>query len=236
MASSRQCCDCDAWESGRRQPMRDTIGARCPFPALATRFSLPRGQNIFHQGDAVAGLYSLASGMVAQERVDADGCLTILRILQPGALFPCSGLLGDGPHETAARALTDISGCFVPMERLIPALRDDPDITLALLRMSAAELREDEQMIFRLCSSDLPQRVLGALMTWADEMGAPQDNGDITVTLPVSWRDVAAMVGTGPEVISRLLRRLSKAGHISFQGRKVTLHPAATKRTTPTYC
>lgn len=209
--------------------MRDVLGSRCPFPQLANRVTIGRGETLYHQGDRVSGSFSLASGMVALERVDENGALVILKILQPGAFFPCSNLLGEALHETSARALTDVTGCFVPVERLSAALREDPSVSMALLRLSSAEIREHEETIFRLYSTDLPDRVLTALMTLADEMGAREINGDITLTLPISWRDMAAMVGTGPEVISRLLRRLSNAGRISFRGRQVTLHHAAGK-------
>ncbi|MDO8607181.1 MAG: Crp/Fnr family transcriptional regulator [Phaeospirillum sp.] len=236
MVSSGNCRNCDAWATRQRQPIRDILGSRCPFPQLSSRFSVGRGQNLFHQGDRVGGSFSLASGMVALERVDVNGALVILKILQPGAFFPCANLLGESRHETSARALSDVTGCFVPVERLTTALREDPAIGIALLKLSSAEIRENEETIFRLYSTDLPDRVLTALMTLADEMGAREDNGDITLTLPISWRDMAAMVGTGPEVISRLLRRLSDAGRISFRGRKVTLHHAAARPAADRYC
>ena len=229
MAQSDHCPGCTAWASRQRQPLRDVLGNRCPFPQLATRLFVSRGEHLYHQGDRIRGGFSISKGMVALERVDANGILVILKILQPGTFFPCSNLLEDGLYETSARALSDVSGCFVPAERLNGALRRDPDVALALLRLSAAEIRDHENTIFRLYSTDLPDRVLTTLAALADEMGAREANGDVTLTLPISWRDMAAMVGTGPEVISRLLRRLSNAGRLSFHGRNVTLHAAWAK-------
>ncbi|WP_231849023.1 Crp/Fnr family transcriptional regulator [Paramagnetospirillum magneticum] len=213
--------------------MRDVLGKRCPFPTLSSRFSLAKGKNLYHQGDLVGGAYSLATGMVALERVDEDGDLVILKILHPGSFFPCANMLGGNFHESAARALTDISGCFVPAERLTTALHDDPSVGLALLKLSAAEIRENEDAIFRLCSADLPDRVLSTLSALAAETGGHESNGDLSLDLPMSWRDLAAMVGTGPEVISRLLRRLADAGHLSFQGRHVTLHAQGSRPAAP---
>ena len=226
MASSSNCRDCSPWPTRPRQPAGKGPGADGPFPQFANRFTIARGQHLYHQGDPVSGGFSTAGGMVALERVDENGVLVILKILQPGAFFPCSNLLGDVPHETSARALTDVSGSFVPIGRLTAALREDPSVGMTLLRLSSAEIRENEETIFRLYSSDLPDRVLAALMTLADETGDKDANGDVTLTLPISWRDMAAMVGTGPEVISRLLRRLANAGRLSFHGRRVTLHHA----------
>lgn len=236
MAVSDICCGCAAWDTKTREPMRGVLGRRCPFPRLSSRVSIPKGQSLYHQGDRVAGAFSLASGMVALERVDEDGDLVILKILHAGAFFPCADVLGDGFHESSARALSDVTGCFVPVERLNIALRDDPDVGRALLKLSSAEIHENEETIFRLCSTDLPERVLAALAMLANEMGETDGDGNVTLTLPMSWRDLAAMVGTGPEVISRLLRRLADTGRLSFRGRTVTLHRTATRTGAEAYC
>lgn len=230
MATSMHCCGCDTWAKPRREPMRSILGNRCPFPRLSAKLNVKRGTRLFHQGDAIAGAYSLSTGMVALERVDEDGELVILKILHPGAFFPCSGLLENGAHESSARALTDVAACFVSAERLQTAVRDDPEVPLALLKLSAAEIRENEDTIFRLCSADLPDRVVGALTSLAREVGGRTPEGELCMDLPLSWRDLAAMVGTGPEVISRLLRRLTEAGRLSFSGRHVVLHDADARR------
>ncbi|EME68264.1 cAMP-binding protein [Paramagnetospirillum caucaseum] len=236
MGVLKTCCGCDAWSSPRREPMREALGRRCPFPTLSSKISLAKGGHLYHQGDRVGGAYSLGTGMVALERVDEDGDLVILKILHPGAFFPCASLLDDGVHESSARALTDVTGCFVPADRLNTALHEDPAIGLALLRLSSAEIRENEDAIFRLCSTDLPDRVLSTLTSLAAETGGRDANGDLSLTLPISWRDLAAMVGTGPEVISRLLRRLAHSGRLSFHGRHVTLHAAPPRHGTPFTC
>jgi CRP/FNR family transcriptional regulator len=224
MGVVKTCGGCDAWQSERRRPVREAVGQHCPFPSLSAKISVPKGKCLFHQGDRVTGAFSLGTGMVALERVDEDGSMVILKILHPGSFFPCANLLDDGVHESSARALTDVTGCFVPAERLKHALLEDPNFSMALLKLSSAEIRENEDAIFRLCSSDLPDRVLSTLESLAAESGRRDANGDLSMTLPMSWRDLAAMVGTGPEVISRLLRRLAVAGRLSFRGRQVTLH------------
>ncbi|CAA7627912.1 cAMP-binding protein [Candidatus Terasakiella magnetica] len=212
--------------------MRQVLGERCPFPRLSSKVRVAKGDNLYHQGDRVRGAFSLSSGMVALERVGEDGDLVILKVLQAGAFFPCADLMHDGLHTTTARALTDITACFVPSDRLKSAIKDDHALTLALLKLNSVETRENEEAIFNLCSVELPDRVLAVLTTLAIEIGHRDANGDLRVTLPMAWRDLAAMVGTGPEVISRQLRRLASAGRLSFKQRHVVLHaPHAPKAT-----
>lgn len=193
----------------------------CPLSRGLAELAFPKGRHVFHQGDAVRGAYSLTSGLVALERVDENGEMVILRLLRPGALFPSADLFADGQHGTGARALTDAVACFVPLDRLDAALAQ-PLVRKALLRSGCEEARQSEEAIFRLCAGDLAERILALLHDLtADTPAAP--DGTRSLTLPLSWRDIAAMVGTSPEVLSRTLRRLAEDGRLAFNGRYVTL-------------
>lgn len=224
MSVMTNCVRCTAWQSPRRTPMREILGDQCPFSKLKTRLSISKNQNLYHQGDTVGGLYSLSEGLVALERVDENGELVILKVLHPGALFPGVDLFGNALHKNGARALTDVKACFVPSERLAAALKDTPSLSLALLRQNSAEVGESEDAIFNLCGNPLPKRVLAALTALATEVGTMNADGSIVFDLPMYWRDFAAMVGTGPETISRLLRRLKSDGWLTIRNRKVILH------------
>ncbi|CUW37540.1 putative cAMP-binding protein [Magnetospirillum sp. XM-1] len=183
-----------------------------------------RGSRLFHEGDQITGVFKLVGGLVALERVDEDGNLIILKILRPGALFPCSGLLCDGLHNLAARAITDISTQFIPMDRIVEAIRNDPSIGLGLIKLSATEIQENENAIFRMCTVGLSERVLDILTILAEELGDRDSDGDLHLTLPMAWSDVAAMVGSGPEVMSRILRVLAKGGRLSFKRRHIIIY------------
>lgn len=208
----------------------------CPLARGVADLDFVRGDHLFHQGDPVRGAFSLTVGLVALERVDPEGDMVILRLLRPGALFPCADLFADGVHGTSARALTDTAACFVPLERLNTAL-SDAAIRGAVLRQGSIEARDEEDTIFRLCAADLADRILAVLEQLAAEVEIAAD-GTRSLTLPLSWRDIAAMVGTSPEVLSRTLRRLSDQGRLAFTGRRVTLaaailaepHPPARRR------
>ncbi|MBC7908843.1 MAG: Crp/Fnr family transcriptional regulator [Rhodospirillaceae bacterium] len=180
-----------------------------------------RGHNLFHQGDPVRGGFSLTAGLVALERVNEDGEMVILKVLRGGAFFPCADLFTDGLHAAGARALTDVSTCFIPTDRLMASMAD-PAIRALILRRGGEEARESENVIFRLCVADLSERIMAVLRQFA-ETEHRNDDGSLVLTLPLSWRDVAAMVGTSPEVLSRTLRKLAETGRLSFNGRRVTL-------------
>ncbi|MGE5476502.1 MAG: Crp/Fnr family transcriptional regulator [Bacteroidales bacterium] len=191
--------------------------------SAVAELAFAKGRHLFHQGDMVRGAYSLSAGLVALERVDENGEMVIIRLLRPGALFPCADLFADGVHGTGARALSNVETCFIPLERLNASL-SRPEVRNALLRHGCDEARQSENTIFRLCAGHLAERVLALLVELATDTPAAAD-GTRSLTLPLSWRDVAAMVGTSPEVLSRTLRRMADDGRLAFNGRYITLAP-----------
>lgn len=220
--------DCERLQHRRATRHRPSIGGcdcGCPFPNTIAELAFAKGQHLFHQGDAVRGAFSLTSGLVALERVDEDGQWAILKLVTPGGFFPCADLFADGPHGTTGRALTDVTACFVPAERLLSALAE-PGLRRSVMRRSGEEARASEDAIFRLCSGDLAERLLAILDALAD---IGEGEGEV-FHMPLSWRDVAAMIGTSPEVISRLLKRLAEAGRLTVSGRQVRLGPGGEAR------
>ena len=208
---------------GHRPAISQGADCGCILSRAVAKLAFEKGRKLFHQGDRVRGAYSLTSGLVAIERVDEDGEFVILRLLRPGTLFPCADLFADGQHGTAARALTDAEVCFIPLERLEAAMAE-PAVRTALMRASSEEARQHENTIFRLCANDLAERILDILREFAMEQDVAPD-GTQSIKLPLQWRDIAAMVGTSPEVLSRTLRRLVEERRLTFSGRYVTLAP-----------
>jgi CRP/FNR family transcriptional regulator len=222
MGALGQClCAAELW---RAAGLSEDSWKGCPFPTAVRNLRFGRGEHLYHQGDPVEGAFSLLSGLVVHERVDENGELVILRLLSPGSLFPYSGLFGPSAHHSSARALSAVTVCFVPTAALVGAVAANPRLGLALLQRGCEELRHNEDAIFRLCCNGVPERLMAVLESLAERMGERLSGGDVALTLPVSWRELAAMVGSGPEVVSRQLRRLSGEGRLSYRGHRVVLH------------
>ena len=56
-----------------------------------------------------------------------------------------------------------------------------------------------------------------------DRFGRVEDNGDITIDLPLSRQDIAVMLGTRPETIARAVRSLEDNAIAKFTGRVVSV-------------
>jgi len=223
----KECCYATAshsksWVRKRHDFFPDV---HCPLSSSLRRYHFEKNDRLYHQGDSTKGVFTLTSGLVALERVGLEGETVILRILHPGAFFSVSDLFADATYSATARAVTSVEACFIPAEDVQAALAQ-PDLRKEILQALALYSKEDEDSIFRLCSSDLSSRLMAVLVDLADSEGADLD-GPVSLQMPVTWQDVSSMVGSSPEVISRTLRKLRLSGRIEMRGRQVTIYPQA---------
>lgn len=173
---------------------------------------------VFHQADPVEAVYYLDSGMVALERVDDDGNLTIFRVLGPGSLFAWSDLLGGGQHRNSAQTLVPSAVAAIPRKAFLATMRREPALAALLFHQAAMQLGEYEEHILRLCTLEVPDRLYSTLRSFADA-GAAEEDGVLEVSVPLLKRDLAAYIGTSPEGISRGIRRLEEKAVAEFQGK-----------------
>jgi CRP-like cAMP-binding protein len=198
---------------------RDLFPHECATPIRYRRRSY-----VYHQGTAVAGIYCLVRGMVALERVDEDGRMAMFGITRPGALLAWNDLVDAGTHRNSAQALTGCELVVIRGERFRAALRDDERLLTLLMQQTAAQASAYEEHILRLSTLDVQDRLYSTLCALAGS--DVDDEGAVEVSTPLLKRDLAAMVGTSPETISRSLRRLEELEVAEFTDRSTfRLHP-----------
>ncbi|MGE5503192.1 MAG: Crp/Fnr family transcriptional regulator [Actinomycetota bacterium] len=202
-------------------------GPCCRFAGRMTLARAARKGFLFHEGDPVKGAFILLTGILAMERLTERGDLVIVRLVRPGELFPYVDPTAAEAHASTARALGDVTACFLSGERLAEAMREAPRFSLAMVRLGSTLMRQSEDSVMRLCSSEFSDLVVAELEALALHLGRRNPDGDWVFTLPMPWRDFAALVGITPESLSRLLKRLGKAGRIQVRGHEVTIAPAA---------
>ncbi|GEM_PF-2917222 len=177
---------------------------------------------LFHQGDACRGIYYLQSGMASLQRVDDQGAFIIFGLIKPGGFFSWSDVLGRGLHRNSAQAVGVAKATFVPREAFLEAMRRDPQAFSDTMEQASREMQDYEDTIFRLCTADVPERLYWTLRRLA---GAERSHGKaIEFKSPVLKRELAAMIGTSPEGISRGIRRLEELNIARFTGRTIWLN------------
>ena len=162
----------------------------------------------------------LHTGRLKIFRLSADGSEQLIRVLGPGDFAGETSVFTGQRPDDYATALDECQLCVFRHDDLEALIRTHPEIGLRLLARVSARLSDAEHRLNSLTSRDVESRLADYLL------GLPSSwrGGIATVTLPLAKKDVASLLDTTPESLSRALKSLAGQGLIVIgAGRSVSI-------------
>lgn len=190
--------------------------------AKTTRAYQP-GQIIYSQGDSTKGIYCIESGTVAVRKMDADGGSKILRLAHAGQTLGYADFFGGKGYNGSAEALDDCTVCLVDADALRGLLDNNPSLGLKFLTRVSGDLRNADNAGMQQSLYTVRVRLAHLLLTLKDRYGRATEDGTITITLPMTRQDIAALLGARPETIYRTIQHMETDGVVSFEGHDVVI-------------
>lgn len=179
---------------------------------------LGRGETIFFEGDEGNGFYVVIEGRVKIYKMSLQGKEHILHIFGEGEPFGEVPVFHGQPFPATAEALVATRVLFFPRKAFVQIVTQSPSIALNMLAMLSMRLRRFASQIESLSLKEVPARLASYLLYLSEEQGG----GDI-VELEISKGQLASLLGTIPETLSRILGKMSEEGLIEVQGRTIRL-------------
>jgi CRP/FNR family transcriptional regulator len=177
-----------------------------------------KGETIFFEGDEADGFYLLSSGQIKVFKMNPMGKEHILHIFGPGEPVGEVPVFSRQPFPASAEAIVNSTTFFFPRKDFVALIEKNPFIALNMLAVLSHRLRQFATQIENLSLKEVPARLAGYLLYTAVEQGA-----DDVVRLPVSKGQLASLLGTIPETLSRIFARMSEDGLIRVEGRSITI-------------
>lgn len=177
-----------------------------------------RGQSIFFEGDEGSGFYMVESGKVKIFKVSPAGKEHILHIFGPGEPFGEVPVFHGQPFPATAEALVATTCIYFPRDRFIQLVEGNPAIALNMLAVLSMRLRRFAGQIESLSLKEVPARLANYLLYLSEE----QHNTD-QVKLDIAKGQLASLLGTIPETLSRIFSKMTEAGFIRVNGRVIDL-------------
>ena len=177
-----------------------------------------KGRIIFSEGDDGNGFYVVADGKVKIFKVSMDGKEQILHIYGPGAPFGEVAVFAGRKFPANAETLIKSHLLFFPRSAFVELISKNPSLSLNMLAMLSMRLRQFAMQVENLSLKEVPGRLASYLVYLTRE----QEKGH-EVNLPVSKGQLASLLGTIPETLSRIFTKMSNKGLISVQGRRIEL-------------
>lgn len=175
-----------------------------------------KGEAIFAEGKKAEGFFVVCSGRVKVYKVSFDGREQILHVFDAGNILGEVPVFAGGAYPAHAEALTDVKALFIPRNAFIGLLQEDSGLALAMLAVLSRKLRHFTALVESLSLKEVAGR-LASYLLYLKERNPAAD----TVDLDLSKTQLAAVLGTIPETLSRIFSKMVAAGLIEMQGRAI---------------
>ena len=165
----------------------------------------PKGTEVFVAGDPAKSFLLVLEGAVKVYMLSPDGREHILHLVEPGEIVAEAAVFAQGTYPASAMATEDATVARFFRDRLVALMREDPELSLAMIAGLSRRLREFVLTIEDLSLRDVTARLARYLL----------DNAKAGVCkLPGTKTQLAAQLGTVLEPLSRSFRRLRDEGLI----------------------
>lgn len=209
------------------QPLFASL-SRAECTALVDRSvcrTIRRGEALFREGEPCRGLYLVVEGVVRTYRANRDGQEQVFGVFAAGASLGEVSLFDEGPYLASARVVDDGRVLFLPFGEVQALYHTHPQVAHAVVHELGERVRSLTALVDQLALQDVPTRVAGAVLRYAEKNGAIGSGA--TFRLPRTQEELAAELGTTREGVSRALRNLRASGTIGQRGSRIRILDAA---------
>ena len=208
----------------RRVPIFGALNEDClqRVAAIMIEKSYSRKSIVFHEGDHGDTLYIIKGGRIKIAKVAIDGREKTLTILQPGDFFGEMAIFDNMPRSATAEAIDNDVRLFglnkKDFERLI---HEYPSIALRIMKDLTRRIRQINQQVEDLAFKDVHGRVSSTLHQLLET--EEQISGQTLSRLRMTHQDLANMVGSSRETVTRALNRLQNEGIIAISHQQIQI-------------
>jgi CRP/FNR family transcriptional regulator, cyclic AMP receptor protein len=199
------------------------------FESIKIHTNYPRGAALFVEGESAHGIYALCHGRVKLLTHSADGKALILRIAEPGELLGLSATITGSSHEATAEVLENCQVNFVRGQDFLRFIREHADAGLGALRQLSENYHQAYAQICSLgLSTSVADKLAKLFLSWcsypATYTGFKGKSSSVRLKLSFSHEEIAEMIGTSRETVTRMLKDFKERGLISIKGSDLTIH------------
>ena len=199
------------------------------FQRLRTTNNYRRGSAIFYEGNRPLGLYFICRGRVKLVKDDLRGRGQIVRIVEAPDFLGDRAFFAEQLYACTSEVMEDARICFLEKRHVWTLFSHQPSALLLLVKRFASELGRAEEYMHCLAVCTIRARLATHLLR-AWRRLADSSQGGNEFTLGESRSELAEVLGTTPEAVSRALNEFCSKGWMEIEGRHVRILDSARLR------
>jgi len=187
------------------------------FESLKITNSYPKGATLFTEGEDANGVYMLCKGRVKLSAYSQEGKALILRIVEAGEILGLRAAISGTTYGVTAEVLENCQINFVRKNDILRLLREHADAGFNALRQLSNNYHAAYTQVCSLgLSSSVGDKLAKLFLGWSESSGST--NGRIHLKVTFSHEEIAEMIGTSRETVTRLLKDFRQRELISLKG------------------
>lgn len=187
-------------------------------PALTTR-RFERHGFVIHKGDVATDLFLLLHGRLQVENITAEGQEVRLNVLEPVSCFGELSIIDNLPHSVSVRATESSMVGTLSKGSFLRLMQQEPSVSNALIKRLTAIIRSHDEQRTMLNIHNVQRR----LVTLLQGMAQPTIGKQMEIARLPTHLEIASMINTTRESVSRALSALQAQNLIKKNGRTITL-------------
>ena len=185
--------------------------------SLLIKKEFKRNQALISEGDYSRSLFLIQTGRTKVFSNDEEGKQTIFAFLGAGDYCGELSLLDAEPRSASVVALEKTIALQLNYTPFNAFLKTHPEISYSIFKTLTARIRQMDRTICNLTSLDTYGRIVQLLYQEA------QDKNGTMITERLTQQDIAEMVGSSREMVSRILTELRKGKYIAINKKRITI-------------
>lgn len=185
--------------------------------AITSSAAYPKGATLFVEGQPARGVFILCSGRVKLSTSSADGKTLILRIAEPGEVLGLPATVTGTSYELTADVIEPGQANFIGRNEFLNFLKENGE----------AALRVAQQLGETYHSAISEMRTIGLSHSASEKLGRfllelaanyPEEKGQVRIKLTLTHEEIAQMIGSSRETVTRLLADFRKKQILQITG------------------
>jgi CRP-like cAMP-binding protein len=209
----------DILESLRAIPLFSRV-TESDLEELATHLierRFPKNATVVEEGLPGDYMYVIREGRAKVTKASEDGREKIMNFLEAGAFFGDMALLGDETRSASVKTLEECVLLALSRRDFIDLLRQSPDLSLAVIEELANRLRETNEQARSLSFQGVEERTRNLF----ERIARPEKSGAGRLLTPsLTHQQIADMVGTSRETVTRSIKQLKQSGWLAQEGKR----------------
>jgi len=200
------------------------------FESIKYATAYPKGAVLFVEGQAPRGIFVLCKGRVKMSICATDGKTLIVKIAEPGEVLGLSATVSGKPYELTAETVDPCQVNFVKRDEFLRFLRDHSDACFKVAEQLSEKYNTACHEVRSLgLSHSAGEKLAKLLLEWTSRNGEAVKQ-EPRVKLALTHEEIAQMIGTSRETVTRLFADFKKKQIIQTKGSTLVIRNKAALR------